>query len=304
MTMFGPAQMCMTRLARVLLYRWQQPKLSLWVRNHFRKWCVDRELEVPTRWGFRMMANPYDYASYGIYFFGEYDPRMSTVVRRYVTTGNTVWDVGSERGWFTLLMGRQVGPTGRVDAFEAFPDNAQRLRTNADINHMHWIHIHELAVNDVSGCVCFQPPSDAITKNRDYLQHCSGVGFVTDAPTTGTIKVPAVSLDDHATQSQIEQLHFIKLDVEGAELKVLHGAQRTIERHRPIIAVEYNRAALRRSGADLHDLDQLLDDFGYERLFYKNGFFRFDLSDWDDKSDNEAVFNVYCFHRSSELPIS
>ena len=305
MSVFSTPQLCMTRLARAMMQRTESPALRRWVRNHFRKWCVDRELEVPTRWGFRMRANPRDYASYGIYFFGEYDQRMSQVVDRFVHPGQTVWDVGSERGWFTLLMAKRVGSTGRVDAFEPFAANADRLGANMQLNDMHWVHVHRLAVADVTGSVRFQPPSDQIIDEYDYLEHCSGVGFVTESGSPDAIEVPAVRLDDHARQQSIESLHFIKMDVEGAELMALRGAEQTIRRHRPIIAVEYNRAALRRAGTTMHELDAWLNDHGYERLFYRNGrFFRFDLSDWDDKPDNDAVFNAYCFHRDGEVPIS
>src|SRR3954468_23728449 len=113
--------MLLARLGQNVFSRVSSPRARLFVRNHYRKWCPDKEIATETRYGFKMAVSPHDYASYGIYFFGVYDPRMTDVVRHTVRPGQTVWDVGGERGWFTLLMGKIVGSSGRVDAFEAFP---------------------------------------------------------------------------------------------------------------------------------------------------------------------------------------
>lgn len=270
----------------------------MFVRDHLRKWCVDEELPVPTERGFRMLASPRDYASYGIYFFGDYDPRMSRALTRFMKPGQTCWDVGCERGWFTLLMAHLTGSSGRVDAFEALPDNAERVDANVRLNGFDWVNIHAAAVSDEVGTVRFEPPSNAIT-NDAHLDHCSGVGYVTDQPTERAIDVPAVVLDDVARRTGLHELHLMKMDIEGAEVAALKGAAETLDRFKPIVAVEYNRATLRRAGTSLDELDRLLESHGYERLFCRadGTFRRVDLDESAHKPDHHAVFNVYAFHR-------
>jgi FkbM family methyltransferase len=301
--MIGEAQVLMTKIARRALRRWPTPSRRTWVRNHFRKWCTDRELAVHTNYGFDMLASPRDYASYGIYFFGEYDPRMSEVVRRFVRPGDTAWDIGTDRGWFTLLMATLVGPSGHVDSFEAFPDNVRRLRANVALNHMKWVEVHPGAISDGPGSIAFEPPSNDATANLDFLDHCSGAGFITDRAGPRSIVVPMAALDDHASDMNLPRLDFIKMDIEGAELKALRGGAETIARFKPILAIEYNRATLLRAGSSMAELDAQLDAMGYDRFAYRaSGFAPVDLAECERKPDAEAVFNVYAFHRAGRRP--
>ncbi len=296
--MIDTAQLVMTKIAQRALRRWPTPSRRTFVRNHFRKWCTDRELPARTSYGFDMLASPRDYASYGIYFFGEYDPRMSQVIGEVLRPGDAAWDIGTDRGWFTLLMAKLVGATGRVDSFEAFPDNVHRLRANIELNEFYWAHVHAGAVSDKPGVITFEPPSDDATGNLEFLEHCSGAGFVTEAPTSRSISVEAVTLDEEAERGNVSRLDLIKMDIEGAEVRALRGGKRTIERFKPVIAIEYNRATLLRAGTSIEELDALLDAMGYDRLARRaTGFAPVDLAECAKKSDAEAVFNVYAFHR-------
>jgi FkbM family methyltransferase len=281
--------------ARKLFCRRATAKTRRWVRNRFRKWCVNEELVVPTRAGFRMAANPRDYASYGIYFFGEYDAPMSSVLRHLVREGETAWDVGTERGWFSCLLAHLVGPTGRVDSFEAFPTNAARLRGNLALNNMDWVRVNEVAVSDAPGEASFQLPTPEVIAGFSHLEHCSGVGYLTDETTADTIRVPTLSLDDYAERNNLRSLALIKMDIEGAEVRALQGAARVLRTLRPIVAIEYNRAALALAGTSWQALDALLEAADYNRYTFRDRFVQLRLSDWDDATEDEAVFNVYAF---------
>jgi FkbM family methyltransferase len=292
----------LAKLARPVCRRWPSPRLRMWVRNRYRRWCTDEELVTDTRWGFRMRVSPRDYASYGVYFFGEYDERMSHVMSRYIHSGHTAWDIGAERGWFTLLMAKLVGPCGRVDAFEAFPDNARKLRENVYLNNMMWARVISAAVGEASGEAWFVPPSDDIT-GRAFLRNCGGVGYLTAQGRPGAIRVPTITLDDYGASAGIQRVDFIKLDIEGAEVDALRGAADVIQRFQPILAVEYNRSVLHRAGHSTRELDDLLDRYGYDRYAYRDGFHPLTLDGWEDKPEIEAVLNVYCFPRAREFDL-
>jgi FkbM family methyltransferase len=169
------------------------------------------------------------------------------------------------------------------------------LRRNVSLNQLTWAHVNEAAVADVSGVAPFVPPDDA-GEFVTALPHCQGVGFLGTGYSPG-IQVNTLVLDDYAEQNSIDQLSLIKLDIEGGEFRALVGAERVIQRFRPVIAVEYNRAAQRRSSGSIHDLDDLLDSLGYERFLFSDRFVKLDLNMVKDVPDQEAVFNVYCFPR-------
>jgi FkbM family methyltransferase len=289
-----------TALAWAIRFMYRQvpvPRSVRLIRHHLRKLCVDEELEVSTRHGFVMGASPHDYASHGIYFFGEYDPEMSSMLLPLLRPGAQAWDIGGERGWFTLLMAKAVGPDGSVQSFEAFPPNFARLRSNIDRNGFSWVSAHCLAVTESGGEYWFVPPSNEITHNVSFLQHCSGVGFVAQEEQPGAVRIPGTSIDEHAERVGTQRLDLIKMDIEGGEVSALRGGRRTLARFRPVLAIEYNRACLQRAGTSWQELDALLDEYGYDRFALRGSLQRFRLEEWEGTSDAAAVFNVYAFPR-------
>ncbi|GAB3531491.1 FkbM family methyltransferase [Pontibacter brevis] len=270
-------------------------QLNTVVRNHLRKLCLDEEMLTYTKYGFKMFASPKDYISYSIYFFGEYDPAMSTIMRYFIKEGQTVWDIGTERGWFSLLMGKLVGNGGRVDAFEAFLPNYTKLEKNINLNKMEWVFAHNLGVTKEKGSMWFVPPSNEVTNNISFLNECNGVGYLTSEYVDNAIKVPTISLDDFASQNEINDLSFIKIDIEGAEYDALLGAEKTIKHHKPILAIEYNKGTALRSGHSVEELDNLLDNYGYKRYVFFSKFVKFDFKMWEGLDIDQMVTNVYCF---------
>ena len=186
----------LTRVVRRSARLHPSPRVRLFMRNHLRHLCVDTELPVATAAGFTMQVSPRDYISHTIYFFGDYDPPMTHFLQNFLRPGLIAFDVGAERGWFTLLMARCVGPAGEVHAFEAFPPTAEKLRNNLRLNAIDWVRVNELAVTDVSGRVRFHPPTDAMVTPLPFLRRCGGIGYVASSGGPGTIEMPGISLDD------------------------------------------------------------------------------------------------------------
>lgn len=287
------------RIGRAVFGRFSQTSVRRFVRNHYRRWCPEEQLRVETRYGFSILASPRDYSSYGIYFFGDYDPRMTDALRHLLRPGMTAWDVGTDRGWFTLLMASCVGRSGRVDAFEAFPPNVVRLRDNLALNDFPQVRVHAAAVSDQSGSMYFEPPEDAGQRDFPYLGDCSGVGHLTLSPGPKAIRIPTTTLDEVAAREKLARLDLVKLDIEGAEPAALRGGRETLRRYRPTLVVEYNRMTLRRAGSSLEELDGMLDELGYERLHLTTTFRPVDLKKAASLPDEWVVFNAYCFPREA-----
>ena len=184
-TLLKDPRLFFTKAARRYTMSHTDVKTRLAFRNKWRKYAIDRDLPIPINHGFWMNVSPNDYATYGIYFFGNYDPEMTSVVKHYVKPGDTVWDIGTERGWFTLLMASIVGENGRVDSFEAFPPTVQKLKANVELNNFKNVNIVSGGVSDKAGKMWFVPPSDAVTGNQSFLENCNGVGYLTDKEEKG-----------------------------------------------------------------------------------------------------------------------
>ena len=163
---------------------------------------------------------------------GKFETSEVAFVSRFLKPGMTVLDIGAHHGLYTLLASRRVGRTGKVIAFEPSPRERKALRLHLKINSCSNVTVQSQALSDensqgtlhvveawAAGCNSLRPP---------------------DVPAkTSPVKVEVERLDDWLANHQIEQVDFIKLDVEGAELAVLLGAANLLERRpRPVIIAE------------------------------------------------------------------
>lgn len=285
----------LAKLGRRVFRRFPSPRNQRFVQRTFRKWCTRAELETWTAEEFAMRVSPHDYISSRIFFFGNYDFLMTSFLKYHVREGGVCMDLGAERGWFSLLMAKLVGPNGRVDAFEPSPQSFARLQQNVSLNSWDWITLHNKAVSDRNGTLHFVAPSEDAQDEDTAIDDCSGAGYVRGDAAEGSVVVEALSLDEHVDRCPLTRLDFIKMDIEGAELAALRGARRTVTRFKPVLAVEYNRKTALRAGTSVPEIDDLLDSYGYERYLFWDHLQRFSMKEFEARSDAEAVIDVYCF---------
>ena len=138
----------------------------------------------------------------------------------------TVVDVGANIGYFTVLFSDIVGEDGSVYAFEADPRNVALLERNVDASGCDNVTVTQVAVSDTSGTIEFDMSDDQFSRSS----------IVDPSETKGTIEeVDTVTLDDTVT----EPVDLLKVDVVGAELRVLRGALSLIEEHQPRIVLPH-----------------------------------------------------------------
>jgi FkbM family methyltransferase len=170
---------------------------------------------------------------------GVLEPEVQEALRRTVSSGAVVFDVGANVGFFSLLSAKLAGPTGRVEAFEPVPSNAAAIRANAALNGLETISVHQVAVSDRNGTgqVCI-PVESSWAHLTDRGQHPA---------TEEVIPVQLTVLDDQIETGLLPRPDVVKIDVEGFELQVLNGLRRTLARDSVTIICELhdtNREAL------------------------------------------------------------
>jgi FkbM family methyltransferase len=167
--------------------------------------------------------------------------------------GDTFFDVGANIGTVTI----PVAMTGaECLAFEPAPANAARLAENAELNRLGNVTVVEAAMWSESGTV----------ELRVDGAEGSGTARVVDAG-EGTIEVPAATLDRFAGGGAAAP-DLLKIDVEGAELEVLRGAEATLGAGRVReVFVETHPLALGERGASEADVAALLRDLGYAEVW-------------------------------------
>ena len=203
------------------------------------------------------------YIGRSLRLYGEYSEGEITLWSQFLRPGMTVIDVGANIGAHTIYLAKAVGPRGLVYAIEPQRQLFQMLMGN-------------LALNEIANTSVFM----------GALADDSYRGVKRSAKTdegTGTINVPAIdygragnfgaiALGKRSKRGEavpvvtldslgLNRVRFIKIDVEGMERAVLRGASETLERDRPILYVENERAEHSR------ELISLILGAGY-RLFW------------------------------------
>jgi FkbM family methyltransferase len=181
---------------------------------------------------------------------GEYEVHLSSVFEKYCTAGMTAIDVGANLGYYSLLASRLVGPSGRVIALEPNSENCRLLLSSLRLNDITNVQLRPVAADMATGWAYYSThvgSNGGLIEGGDLLSHPGNV-------------VPTFRLDDLVDGP----VGFLKMDVEGAEGRVVQGAARIIERDRPIVTTELKDEMLRRvSGTTVADYLGYFEKLGY-----------------------------------------
>jgi FkbM family methyltransferase len=164
---------------------------------------------------------------------GTYQRDVLKAMRSHVVAGTTVYDVGAHMGYFALVLSRLVGPEGHVIAFEPDPHNLEALNANLATNGILNVTVAAAAVADQSAEVSFA------TFPFSSVSHIADGRTPADAR---RITVTAVTLDSCVYEDGHLPPSFMKIDVEGAEARVLRGAKRILREAAPVVIAEVWRA--------------------------------------------------------------
>jgi len=184
-----------------------------------------------------------------------YEPDAWRPFLDHVRPGDTVVDVGANIGLYTVAAAKRGA---RVIAIEPDPANVRRIHRYTRLNHVRVVIVEALAGAE-NGAAPLAARGSAVSGNVDmYL-----------GPTTRYTVAPVVTLDALLADESVD---LIKIDVEGAELDVLLGAERMLREKKPrAILLEVHPNALALNGQAVTDLRSLLEAVGYDHSVLWNG---------------------------------
>ncbi len=156
------------------------------------------------------------------------------VLKHCLRRDATIFDVGANIG-VTALMLATAAPDGQLFAFEPGEAYSHLLAT--------------LAANRLGHCQPLQIALGALTGEADFLSSdvsdaFSHLAFADTALGGSNRRVAVKTIDRVVSELGLTRLDFIKIDVEGFELDVLEGAQRTLTELRPQFFLEFNSFTL------------------------------------------------------------
>ncbi len=159
-----------------------------------------------------------------------FDPAELEFMRDALEPGATAIDVGANVGVYAITAALRVGATGRVIAVEADEEYLPRLRASLERNGLENAEIVIAAAGDIDGEVELIIAADGAFSSIKPLVAYAGSG--------ATRRVPQRRLDSIWAEAGEPAVAFVKVDVEGAEVEVIAGAERLLERCRPALVVE------------------------------------------------------------------
>jgi len=227
------------------------------------KFCKALKIKGKTFWGEEISLVIPDRVSLSILRYGFFEEGLTKMILKYLKPGMVFIDIGAHIGYYSMLSSFIVGEKGMVYSFEPTPKTYQILKQNIKRKN---IIINNYAVFS----------KETTIKFNDYGSKYSAFNSFKEARldklilknlTPVNINVKTITLDKYIEIQKI-QPDFVKIDVENAELEVLKGAKKTIEKFHPIISIEVGDFGLN----DRHSLEcvSLLNNYGYQAYEYKD----------------------------------
>jgi FkbM family methyltransferase len=232
---------------------------------------------------------------------GAYGDWTIRLLRKFLPEDGIILDIGANIGGFTLPLAKAVAPRGVVYAYEPDFQNVSRLQTNTELNQLDNVVVLPLALQD-------DPQAATVTV---YIRRSADhQGFVNRGLSTilwmandyvRKERSFASTIDAQVLEHRIPKVDLIKIDVEGAELKVLLGGHGTIAGHHPIIMYEFSTIIdqMTNTSSSMQAF-YYLKQMGYRQYEMAKGWLLTEINILDREI---PLANILCFHESN-LPES
>jgi len=267
-----------------LRYRWQ-PKALAWA--YMRKYHPDKPLITALGQDLKVRVYPKDIIGRYIYIDGVFERDCWNFVKGFLRPDMVLFDVGANLGQYTLLGARCVGQRGRVHSFEPSERMFHELEFNVALNGLSEMCVlNRFAVSDATGTA-------RLSRYEEGAEVFGSLGTHKrcEANIVGYEEVPTVRLDDYLEEHGIDQVDFIKMDIEGAELLALRGAERLLSRDAaPTILLEMGDVNSVGFGYRSRDLWDYLVSLGYR--MYSLGPRGESLQDAQPPTDSHRAMNL------------
>jgi FkbM family methyltransferase len=180
---------------------------------------------------------------------GTYESAFAAVLRRFVRPGDICVDVGGYHGFFSGVLA--LAGASAVHTFEPLPANVTHIRSLIAANPGLPISLHRMAVGAEVG------DTDFIVMPEASMGKLSLSSFQPERRGPEIIRVRVETIDHLVETGIVPVPNVMKIDVEGAEMQVLRGAERVLRTRRPPLFVEIHSHQL------AHECATLLTTFGY-----------------------------------------
>jgi FkbM family methyltransferase len=209
-----------SRLADVVAYH---------VNERVMRRSYGRTARARLRSGVEMVLPMRDHGMRKLALAGRYEPEVEALARAVLRPGDIAIDAGANVGVHTLLFALLVGPGGHVHAIEPAGEPRALLERSLELNgYSRRVTVHPCALSDTPGTAMLHlDPSVGLMNTLDGTRRIG----------SRTVSVPVDTLDSRLLPSLDRAPRLLKLDVEGAELRIVAGASSLFHRMAPQVVI-------------------------------------------------------------------
>lgn len=189
----------------------------------------------------------------------------------------SILDIGANVGLFTLSF-YQKNHNYTYHLFEPVPSTFKALEKTIALNNISIdsVKLYNIGMSNIAGSFDFYIPASneaaSLVANTDefYRKRSDIWGTYTGNDEIDVVKCKVCKLDDFVEENKIDNIKFIKIDVEGNEKAVLEGAKNTICKYMPIIYAELLRKHAKRFNYHPNDVIEFMRQLKYKCYTIKN----------------------------------
>jgi len=237
---------------------------------------LPRQIIVKTPSGISFLARP-KYEDLARYLFAESIAKWEPLEILTPKKNDVIIDIGANTGYYALRLSSLVGIDGKIIAIEPDPQTFNTLKKNCELNNILNIDFHNIAISNSNG---------EITFHQSVFHSGTSSLFVNKNNNSKINKlvVKTTTLDE-LVKEEYDEIAWIKIDVEGAELAVLKGSLSILRKTKNII-IEVHEHILKQNNENSNEILEILETSGFKITLF-NEF-------WDEAhSPNQILKSDY-----------
>lgn len=192
-----------------------------------------------------------DWIQQNLFFLNSYETTELKFLKNNLKSDSTFIDIGANIGLFSLTASNII-KNGKIVSFEPFSKNLDTFQTNISLNNKKNIKIEKIAIGAENGEI-----------NLYYNEKEQNLGMVSIHKTkdSNAEKTKLQTLDSYVENNAIQNIDFIKIDIEGNEFSALQGMASVLKKQNPVLLIEI----LTQKEKDL--IVPFLEKLGYQKYY-------------------------------------
>jgi FkbM family methyltransferase len=211
-----------------------------------------------------LYLDPEDPVVSGALTLNVYELSEQALFAKYLHGDMTLVDIGANMGLYTAISMHHLDAGGRIVSFEPFPATFEFLKKNVAANQTNGracprVDIFNLAATPEPGQMNLRLNPENRADNRLYRGTYQGKLEEWD-----TVPIEGRPVDDVLAEIGVDEVNFVKIDIQGYEQKAISGFQKTLARSPNVILLsEFWPQGLKEAGGDAHAYLQMLKNLGF-----------------------------------------